>query len=255
MGTTKLTRKEILAEDPIHQAIVQTVDLFREQGKKIGIVVGGVVVVALGVYFLLQFLDMREEQAQLMLSKGMDYFHAGIDPAATADPYGKGPSPVFKTEADKLQAADKEFQGVLSKYGLSKTAVVARYYLGLVELRQGKTKEAVQSLEAAGNNSRDRTVAYLAKRVLATHYLDTGNYKGAQAIFESLIRDPKCELPKDDLSVDLSRALVAQGKRDEALKVLREAKERAPSSLLQSEVVQEMTKLQSTSASSGAVRP
>ena len=255
MGTTKLTRKEILAEDPIHQAIVQTVDLFREQGKKIGIVVAGVVVVVLGVYFLIQYLDIREEQAQLVLSRGIEFFHAGIDPAAPADPYGKGPSPVFKTEADRFQAAAKEFQGVLSKYGYSKTAVIARYYLGLIRLRQGQEKEAIQLLEAAGSSSRNRTVAYLAKKVLATHYLETGNPKGAQGILEAMLRDPKCELPKEDLSVLLSRALAAQGKREEALKVLREARERAPSSLLQSELIQELTKLQSGSTGPGAVRP
>ncbi len=261
MGTTKLTRKEILAEDPVHQAIVQTVDLLREQGKTIGIVLSGAVLVVVGVYYLLQYLDSREAQAQQQLAKGIDFFHAGVDPAAPDDPFGKGPTPVFKTDAAKYQAASKEFQSVISKHGYSKVAVVARYYMGLTQLHLGQDKEAVQSLEAVGNNSRDRDVGYLAKKVLATHYLNTGNYKGAQGILEPMIRDPQCGLPKEDLSVDLSRALFAQGKRDEALKVLREARERAPSSMLQSEVVQELNKLQASPAvqpeslKPGAARP
>ena len=248
MGTTKLTRKEILTEDPVHQAIVQIVDLFREHGKRIGIILAGLVTVGVGIYFLLQYLDSREAQAQQDLAKGIDFFHAGIDVNAPADPYAKGQSPVFKSEAEKYQAASKEFQAVVSKYGYSKTAVVARYYLGLTQLRQGQTKEGLQSLETVSNNSKDRTVGYLAKKVLAEHYLENGNYKGAQEILEAVIRDPQCDLPKEDLNVDLSRALAAQGKRDEALKVLNAAREQASGSMLQSQLMQELNKLQSSPA-------
>jgi predicted negative regulator of RcsB-dependent stress response len=248
VGTTKLTRKEILAEDPVHEAIMQIVDFVREQGKTIGIVLGGALLLAVGVYFLLQYLDNREAQAQQALAKGIDYYHAEIDANASADPYAKGPTPVFKTESAKYDAASKEFQSVISRYGYSKIAIIARYYTGLIDLRQGRTKEAIQSLETVGNNSRDRTVGYLAKQVLAEEYIATGNFKGAQAILEGMIRDPQCELPKDELSIDLSRALAAQGKRDEALQVLRTAREQNPTSMLQSEVTQELNKLQSSPA-------
>lgn len=248
MGTTKLTRKEILAEDPVHQAIVQIIDLFREQGRNIGIILASVILIGVGIYFLLQFLNSREAQAQQQLARGIDFFHAEIDPAALDDPFGKGPSPSFRTEAARYQAAAKEFQSIISKYGYSKIAVLARYFLGLTQLRQGLAKEAQQSLEAVSNNSKDRTVGYLAKKVLAKHYLETGNYKGAQEILQTMIRDPQCELPKEDLNVELSRALAAQGKRDEALKVLRDARDQASGSVLQTQVIQELTKLQSSPA-------
>ncbi len=254
MGTTKLTRKEILAEDPVHLAIIQIVDLVRERGKVIGIGLAAVVLAGVGIYFLLQYLDARGAQAQQDLARGIDFFHAQIDPTATDDPYAKSPVPVFKNEAAKYQAASREFQSVVSKYGYSKVAVVARYYLGLIQLRQGQTKEALQLLEAVGNNSKDRTVGYLAKKVLAEHHLDTGNFKGAQEILEAEIKDPQCELPKEDLNVDLARALAGQGKRDEALKVLTAAREQASNSMLLSQVLQEITKLQASSAA-GAARP
>ena len=64
MGTTKLTRKEILAEDPVHGAIIQLIDLFRENGKKIGIIAVIVVLVGIGIYGGIQYLDSRELQAQ-----------------------------------------------------------------------------------------------------------------------------------------------------------------------------------------------
>ncbi|HYK91965.1 MAG TPA: tetratricopeptide repeat protein [Acidobacteriota bacterium] len=248
MGTTKLTRKEILAEDPVHQAIIQIVDLVREQGKTIGIVLAGVILVAVSIYFLLQFLDSREAQAQQQLARGIEFYHGTIDANAPDDPYGKGPFPAFKNDAAKYQAASKEFQSVISRYGYSKIAVAARYYLGLIQLRQGQVKEGLRSLETVSNNSKDRTVGYLAKKVLAEHYLEAGNYKGAQEILEAVIRDPQCDLPKDDLSIGLARALASQGKQAEALKVLRSAQEQNPTSMLQSQVLRELTKLQSSPA-------
>jgi predicted negative regulator of RcsB-dependent stress response len=66
-------------------------------------------------------------------------------------------------------------------------------------------------------------VGFLAKKVLAGDYASSGNYKGAREILEGMIRDPQCDLPKEDLNLDLSRVLIAQGKRDEAIKILREA--------------------------------
>ena len=258
MGTTKLTRKEILTEDPVHQAIIQIIDLFREQGKIIGILIASVILIGFGIYFLLQYMDSREAQAQQQLARGIEFFHAEIDSAALDDPYGKGASPLFRNEAAKYQAASKEFQSAISKYGYSKIAVIARYYLGLVQLRQGQIKEALQSLESVSNNSKDRTIAYLAKKVLAKHYLDTGNYRGARELLEGMIRDPQYGLPKEDLSIDLSRVLVAEGKRDEALKVLRDAQSQTSGSMLQNQVIQELQKLQSSPAGRlepSAVRP
>lgn len=223
MGTTKLTRKEILAEDPVHESLIQIVEFFKSNGKKVGIVAVLIVLVAIGVYGGLQYLDSKQGEAQQMLWKGMGYFHGDIAADATSNPYAKGPVPTFQTEAGKYKAAEKEFSSIVSRFGYSKIAVVARYYLGLTQIQLGQKKEAVQSLETVANNSKDRTIGYLAKKALAAYYLANSNYGGAREILDGLIRDPQCDLPKEDLSIDLSKVLIAQGKRDEAIKVLREA--------------------------------
>jgi predicted negative regulator of RcsB-dependent stress response len=248
VSTTKLTRKEILAEDPVHEMMIRFIEFFRTNGKLIGIVGIGVVAVAVGLYFGLDYLDTREMRAQQQLGKGIDFYHARVDGSALDDPYGKGPTPLFRTHTARYEAAAKEFQSVISQYGSSKLAVLARYYLGLTQLRLGKNEEAVRLLEAVRNNSKDRTVGYLARKVLAKHQLDTGNYKGAQELLQGMIKDPQCDLPREDLRVDLARALEAQGKREDALKVLREARDEAGRSMLQSMVMQELTRIEATPA-------
>ncbi len=256
MSTTKLTRKEILAEDPIHEGIIRFLEAFRSNGKLIAIALAGVVVIALGIYFGLNYLETRDLQAQQQLGRAIEFYNGRIDPTALDDPYGKTPDPIFRTEAAKYEAASKELSSIVSKYGSSKLAVIARYYLGMSQLRLNKKDEAIRSLESVSNNSKDRTVAYLARKVLARTYVESGNYKGAQALLEGMVKDPQCELPREDLKLELSRALVGQGKRDEALKLLREARDDAGRSMLQSMVAQELTRLEANpGAKTGTVRP
>jgi tetratricopeptide (TPR) repeat protein len=245
VGTNKLTRKEILAEDPVHEAMVRIVEFFQTHGQTIGIVVAAAAVLSIGIYGGLQYLENREMQAQERLGKGIDFFHAQIAADATNDPYSKGPVPVFKSDAAKFQAAAKEFSALASGYGFSKVSIVARYYLGLAQLQLGQKKEAAQNLESVAANSRNRTLGYLAQKILARNEASSGNHKRAREILDGMIKDPQCALPKEDLTIELSRVLVAQGKRDEAIKVLRDAiSQGAAWSMLKQQVAAELDKLQ-----------
>ena len=247
MGTTKLTRKEILAEDPVHGMMIRLIEFFQTNTKKVGILAAVIVVVAIGIYGGLQFLDNRQAQAQEQLGKGMDFFHAKVSPDASDDPFAQGSAPVFRSDNAKYNAAAKEFASLVSGYGSSKLSVIARYYLGLSQLQLGQKKEAIQNLETVADNSRDRIVGFLAKKVLAADYIGSGNYKRAVEMLEGMIRDPQCDLPKEDLTLDLSRALVGQGKRDEAIKVLREASAQGSQlSPLKQRLMTELDKLQKT---------
>jgi len=247
VGTTKLTRKEILAEDPVHEAIIRFIEFFRVNGQKIGIAAAAVVVAAFAVYGGLQYLNNREIQAQEQFGKGLNFFHSEVTPDATDDPYSKGPTPTFRSDAAKYKAAAKEFSAVASRYGSGKISIVARYYLGLAQQQLGQKKESIQNLESVANNSRDRTIGFLAKKVLSTCYLDSGNYKGAREILESMIKDPQCDLPKEELSIQLSRVLIAQGKRDEAIKVLHAADSQSPAfGVFKQQLTAELERLQKT---------
>ncbi len=244
MGTTKLTRKEILAEDPVHEAIMQVVDFFRVQGKLVAVVAVAAGIVAIGGYFGIDYLQAREDQMQQQLGKAQIIYHARIDPNAPENPYAKGPDPVYRSDNAKYQAAIKEFSAIASRYASGKLGITAKYYLGLCYLELGQKNDALRALEEVRNNSRDKTLGYLAKKVLARYYLSAGNYKASQELLDGMLRDPQCDLPKDDLNVDLARVFEAQGKRDEALKYLRKAREEGASSGFQPLISQEISRLE-----------
>jgi predicted negative regulator of RcsB-dependent stress response len=254
VGTTKLTRKEILTEDPVQLTIIHAVDFFRAQWKNILMGVAAVLLIAAGVYFGLQVLDSRDVQAQQEFAKGLDFYHAAIDPTAQDNPYDKGFTPTFRNDPAKYQAAAKAFASVSSKYSFSKLAVLAKYYEGLCQLELGQKDGAQKLLEGVRNNTKDRTTGYLARKVLAGIYLSSGNAKGAQELVEGMIGDPQCQLPKEELKLQLAQIYTSQGKKDQAIKTLREARDQAQASrsALQSQISQELTRLEGTNQPSPA---
>lgn len=255
MGTTKLTRKEILAEDPIHAAIIRIVDAFRSRGKMIAGAAGVAALLAAGVYFGMRYLDSREMAAQQDLALGVEFFHGSVDPSAPANPLEKGPVPRFKSDEAKYKAAMDSFNKVISTYGSSKLSVLARYYLGLSQLRLGQRDEAIRNLEQVRNNTRDRTVGYLAKQVLASVYIESGNPKEAISILDGMIKDPQCELPKEMLRLDLAKAYMATGNRAEAGKVLQQAKEDTKPNMLNSMVVTQLEQLEKNAGADSTSPP
>lgn len=244
MGTTKLTRKEISA-DPIHDALIRTVDFLRAHAGMLSLAGGAVLLALLGIYFGLRYLDARDISAQQELAKGMDYYHATVDPVnAKDDPNASGLGPVFRSEEAKFRAASSVFSALASRSGSSKTTVMARYYLGLCQKQLGQKNEAVATLEAVGNNTSDRTVGYLAKKALSSYYVESGDPQKGLDILQAMLKDPQCDLPREALLIDISRAYTAMGKRDEAVKTLEEAQASGAGGMLQSQVFQELSRLQ-----------
>ena len=228
MGTTKLTRKEIRSTDPVRENIIRLLELFHINRTMIGVAVIVVIVLALGLWAGSRYIDSRVHAAGAILGKGIEFFNAAVSPEASDDPYEKGGAPLFKSDEDKYQAAAREFAAAADSFAAGEAGKTARYFLGLAQLKLEKKEEAQKNLEAVAFGSGSRTVGFLAKKVLADHYADSGNARGAEDLLRSMIKDAKCDLPKEDLGMQLAGILAAGGKKDEAIRVLREVSESSP---------------------------
>jgi len=220
VGTTKLTRKEILAEDPVHGSMVMLVEFFRTHTKVISVVASAVIILIIGIYWGRSFLRDRELQAQEVLARGMDYYHAQVDPAATEELDAYSSKTEFKSDELKYQAVIEVLEPAVSGFGYSKVAPMARYYLGLAKIKLGKTEDGIRDLERVSEDSSDRAMSHLAKNVLARVYVEKGDPEGAKKIIEAALNDTAYELPKEELRIQLARILTGEGKYEEALGVL-----------------------------------
>ncbi len=222
VGTTKLTRKEILAEDQVHGSMVMLVEFFNTNKKIILVTAAAAIILALGIYGVFEYLDSKNLQAQEILGRGMDFYHADVDPEAADDPYANGSVASFKTDSDKYLAASKEFQSILSDYGFTKASTLAEYYLGLTQLKMGDIAAGVESLQSVSSESNKGSLGYLADKVLARVYENEGRYNDAREILEAMIQDEDYELPQEELRLQLARILKKEGKYEDALNVLQE---------------------------------
>jgi predicted negative regulator of RcsB-dependent stress response len=231
--------------------MIWIVDTFREQRKLIALAAASIILIAVGIYFGVSYYRSRESSAQVTFGRGMAFYHAAIDPEAPDDPYGKGPQPVFRNDTARYEAASKEFSDVLSLHRSSKLGVLAQYYLGLSQLRLGQPEEAVKNLEVVRNNTRDLTIGYLAKKLLAQQYLDQGNARGAREILEGMVQDPQCDLPAELLRVELANAHMVLGNEEDALKLLREMRDQGQTGMFQSLVLERLGQLEAITNISG----
>ena len=87
-------------------------------------------------------------------------------------------------------------------------------------------------------------MASLAKMALATQYAETGDIQQAQGILEGLMKDPQGQIPKQAVGIQLAHVLTAQGKRDDAIKVLHDAKDLDPESALNGQLSVELNRLE-----------
>ena len=129
------------------------------------------------------------------LGKAMSYYHGQIDAGAKEDPYALGSTPTFRSEEDRYRAASALFSTIVSRSGSSKIGAIARYYLGLCQIHLKQKSEAISTLEAAADNTSDPTVGYLAKKVLANYYVESGEAAKGEEILQGMLKDPQCDLP------------------------------------------------------------
>ena len=254
MGTTKLTRKEIRSTDPVRERMILLVGLFQANRAKIGVAIIAIIVLALGSWALSRYLDSCAQAASATLGMGMSFFTATVSPDASEnDPYARGDIPRFVSEEARYLAAAKEFSAAAGSFGAGEAGRTARYYLGLTQLRLGQNDEAIRNLESVAFGSGNRTVGFLAKKVLADYQANSGNVRAAEDLLRGMIGDTRFDLPKEALGMQLAAILVADGRRDEAIRVLREASDASPIfGVYNQQLLSEIERLQRTVSSEDA---
>jgi len=250
-----MTRKEIKAYDPVRENIIRLFEFSRKNRTKISAAVAVVIALIVGGWITLRLLDSRALNAQEQFSKGMEFFAAEVSPNAPEDS-DKASVPVFKSDTEKYEAAAREFSAVADGFGNGAVAKAARYYLGLSQLKLGKKQEAIKNLESVSFGFGSSTTGFMARKVLAATYADEKDFQKARDLLQGMIKDPRCDLIKEELSLQLSGILVAQGNQEEAIKVLREASEQSLAlGGFRSQLLTEMEKLQKASPATSEPQP
>jgi tetratricopeptide (TPR) repeat protein len=154
-----MAKKTDNTEEKIHaveEALSKSEKFIEKNQKILTIIIGAAVVIVLGVFaFQKLFIAPREKAAQGQMFMAQKYF-----------------------EEDSLNKAlngDANFPGfldIIDSYSMTKSANLAKYYTGIIYLKQGKYEDAITYLKKF--DSKDEFVGPMATGSIGDAYMELG---------------------------------------------------------------------------------
>ena len=176
----------------------------------IAVVVAGIVV-----------YEQRDAAANRLLGQAMDIYQTPIaQPNQPAEPG----QTTYPSAAERAKAAYPLFNQVANQYGWLSAGEMGRYFAGLTAQDMGNKSEAEADLTKAAD-SRDSSVASLAKVALANLYAQTGRNSQAVEEFRNLIAHPTTTVPKPAAQLLLADLYSSTGQQEEARRIYAEIKD------------------------------
>lgn len=153
------TEEKIMA--PVEEALSKTEVFIEKNQKLIMIILGAIALVVLGYFGFQRFILIpREKEAQSQMFMAEKYF-----------------------EQDSLRLAlngDGSYPGflqIIDDYGMTKSAKLAHYYVGIIYLNQAKYQEAIDHLNKF--KTKDVMLAPMAKGAIGDAYMELGQKEDA----------------------------------------------------------------------------
>lgn len=177
-----------------------------------GIAVAVALVVLVGGWY---YLEQRDQQASVEIGKALRVYHAPLRmPNAPVQPDFL----TFTSAKERAQAAQKEFKAVQDKYPHTRSAEIARYFVGLTALDMGDPGGAEKELKQVAE-SRNQDLAPLAKFALASVYRTMKRDADALRIYQDLIANPTRSVPKSTAQLELAAMYQEKQQPKEAARI------------------------------------
>ena len=189
---------------PELQEQVSKAEAFFEKNKK-AIILGviAVIVIVVGVIlFNNYYLTPRENEASTELAKSQDLFGNG-----------------------QYEKALAGFQKVASDYSSTDAGNLAQLYIGLCQANLGKWQEAVNALESFSGKG-DAMVSPAAEGALGNAYANLNQLDKAVNHLKKAAKMADNNSLSPTFLIQAGEILESQGKKDEALKLYQEVKEK-----------------------------
>ena len=169
-------------------------------------------VIAYGIFF---YRSNREKHAQDALSAAITTMDSPLLPP----PGGQSqPGAKFKTEKERSDAAQKQFQDVVTKYSGSDAADVAGLFLARLDVGHGDTASAKKLLQEFISDHPKNILVGGARYSLYQLRIEGGEAPQVAQDVQAQLSKPadQAALPPDTLLVLLAHAYDAQGQNDKS---------------------------------------
>jgi len=247
----KRQERRHLKENELIHSIEATRDFMESRKREIGVgVIAVIVIAALGIGALVYRERVQSRGADL-LGQAMVALNARVVPAG-APASGEdipaaaslGATGSFATEAAKLDAALPKLQAAADAYPDSSSGITARYHLAGALAALSRHDEAIRQfddvIKRAGADSIYGRMARLGK---ADTQARAGQVDAAIETWKEMAASTTGELPVDAILMELARAYVQKGEKEEARKKFNQIIDQHPNSPYTSEARNELENL------------
>ena len=146
------------------------------------------------------YLSAQDEKASLDLSQAVRTMDTPLRPAGTP---AQPDFATYESGKERSETAKKQFQTIVDKYPHTKTADMARYFLGVTAAQLSDNAAAERNFkDVASSGSRD--LSAVAKFALASLYGQTNRTKEAVALYQELMNKPTTSVSKVTAQLQLA---------------------------------------------------
>ena len=230
----KATERHKLKENEFARTVANARQMIEERGRDLGLVLVAVVLALVAVGGYTWWRQARNEKANALLASALAVHEAPV--AAPAEPTPGSPVPVeqpgtYRTEQAKLEAALPKFVETAEQYPSTDAGIAARYHAAGVLAQLGRYAEAEQRYQEVVDAGGRTIYARTARLGLADAQLAQRKFDPAIAIFRDLSTESNPALPVDGVLMQLGRAYLRAGKREDAARAFNRVVEEFPDSL------------------------
>ena len=171
------------------------------------------------------YLSAQNEKASFDLTEATRTLEAQLRPAGVP---AQPDVPSFTSAKERAEAARKQFQAIVDKYPHTRTADMARYFLGVTAASMGDNTSAEKSFKAVTSTG-NKELASLATLALAGLYGDTNRTKDAVALYQELINHPTPSVSKVTAQLQLAELYQSSNQPLDAKRLYEQVKKDNPS--------------------------
>lgn len=170
-------------------------------------------------------LSAQNEKASLEITQAVRTLEAQLRPAGAPEQPGV---PSYTSAKERADAAKKQFQAIVDKYPHTRSAELARYFLGVTSATEGENTAAENSFKAVAAHG-SKELASIANLALANLYGNTSRTKDAAAIYQELINQPTTSVSKVTAQLQLAELYQTSNQPLDAKRLYEQIKKDNPS--------------------------
>jgi len=170
------------------------------------------------------YLSMQDEKASMELSQAVRTMDTQLRPAGTPE---QPDFPTFTSIKERTEAARKQLQAIVDKYPHTRTADMARYFLGVTAADLSDNSAAERNFKEV-TSVYNRDLAAVAKLALASLYGQTNRVKEAVPLYQELINKPTTSVSKVTAQLQLAELYHDSNQPLEAKRIYEEIKKENP---------------------------